>query len=312
MAACFNTVGRETTWDGNVHVPCNMTAVEAGGHSTCCAIGDLCLTNGLCMHKGDVDKKNWYWRTGCTDKSWEDPACPKYCAAIGEPMQPFSIRVCRLTLTEPTRNTGLVMNCLKPESWCCAYVGGSLQDWKSQAPINTTCCTIDDLKFEADDPIVYATATNPIKLSTQSASISTTSTSLSSISMPTTATQADQSSLPTAGGNLQQSSDPEGLSTGAKIGLGVGIPLGVIGLAAIVAFFWMRRRRAAKASSDAPPAVSASNVNHNGDMSPYHQTAMKQQEATIYRHEAPSPQVAHELPASAAAPFELPQTKSDR
>lgn len=88
MAACFNTVGRETTWDSRVHVPCNMTAVEAGGHSTCCAIGDLCLTNGLCMHKGDVDKTNWYWRTGCTDKTWEDPACPKYCAPIGESMKP--------------------------------------------------------------------------------------------------------------------------------------------------------------------------------------------------------------------------------
>ncbi|KAJ4986950.1 hypothetical protein SVAN01_07491 [Stagonosporopsis vannaccii] len=273
-----------------------MTAVEAGGHSTCCAIGDLCLTNGLCMHKEDVDKKNWYWRTGCTDKTWEDSACPKYCAAI-----------------EPDRNTGLVMNCLKPESWCCAYVGGSLRDWKSQANINTTCCTIDDLTFEAADPIVYATATNPIKLSTQSASTSATSTSLSSVSLPTTATQAEHSSLPTTDGNPEQSSnsDSTGLSTGAKVGLGVGIPLGVIGLAAIAAFFWLRRRRTAKPSSSTPSEVITSNVNGNGDMSSYQQTATKRQEATVYRHEAPSPQIAHELPAS-VAPFELPQARSDK
>lgn len=205
------------------------------------------------------------------------------------------------------------MNCLKPESWCCAYVGGSLRDWKSQANINTTCCTIEDLTFEAADPIVYATATNPIKLSTQSASTSATSTSLSSVSMPTTATGADQSSLPTADGDLQQSSNSEsaGLSTGAKVGLGVGIPLGVIGLAAIGAFFWVRRRRTAKASSSTPPPVIPSNPNGNVDMTSYQQTAVKQQEATIYRHEAPSPHIAHELPAS-VAPHELPQTKSDR
>lgn len=293
MASCYNTVGRETNWDGEAHVPCNMTAVEAGGHSTCCQIGDLCLTNGMCMHKEDVDKRNWYWRTGCTDKSWEDPACPKYCAAI-----------------EPTRNTGLIMNCLQPESWCCAYVGGSLQDWKTRADINTTCCTIDDLKFNADDPIVYATATNPIRLSTQSASTSPTSTLLSTVSLPASVTHADQSSTPATSDSTSESSNSTGLSTGAKVGLGVGIPVGIIGIAAIGAIFWLRRRRQAT-SGKASSEITTTNVDGNGDAPPYHETAMKQQESTIYRHEAHSPLVAHELPA-AAEPFELSHTRNDK
>ncbi|KAJ8117419.1 hypothetical protein OPT61_g1371 [Boeremia exigua] len=289
--SCYNTVGRNGTWDGEVHVPCNMTAVEAGGHSTCCRIGDLCLTNGLCMHKEDVDKKNWYWRTGCTDESWEDPACPKWCDKI-----------------EPNRNTGLVMNCLKEESWCCAYVGGSLRDWPKQDPINTTCCTVDDLVTRAADPVVYATATIPIKVSIQSTSTSQTSVSLSTMSLPSTVTTADQSSLPTTDSPTQQNSDSAGLATGAKIGLGVGIPVGVIGIAAIGALFWLRRKRSAGAKMNTPELFTPS-ANDKAAVPPYQETAMNQQGAAMYRHEAPSPQIAHELPA-AVEPSELPhQTK---
>ena len=83
MASCWNLKGVQSPFDGKTHVPCNMTAVEAGGHSTCCPIGDLCLTNGMCLNKGDSNKKNWYWRTACTDKDWKDPACPRFCEKIG-------------------------------------------------------------------------------------------------------------------------------------------------------------------------------------------------------------------------------------
>lgn len=83
MATCYNLAGRSTPFDDTTHVPCNMTAVDAGGHSTCCPVGDLCYTNGMCRQKGDKDSKNWFWRTACTDKTWQDPACPRYCEAIG-------------------------------------------------------------------------------------------------------------------------------------------------------------------------------------------------------------------------------------
>ncbi|KAF3031504.1 hypothetical protein E8E12_001251 [Didymella heteroderae] len=269
-----------------------MTAVDAGGHSTCCPVGDLCLTNGMCRHKGDKDSKNWFWRTACTDKTWQDPACPRYCEAI-----------------EPTRNTGLLFKCLESESYCCAYVGGSLRDWPKQADTNLTCCTIDDLTFKAPDPVVYATASFSNRVSTQSTSTYSTSTYLSTISQDLTATRADITSSPTGddawlGGNAQQQSTTSGLSTGAKIGIGVGIPLGVIGLAAIAALFWLRRRRQARASKNSSELYVPTSSN-KGNAPPYHETAMNHQGAAVYRQEAPSPQLAAELPA-AVEPTELP------
>jgi hypothetical protein len=299
MAACYNLNGRQSPFDDKTHVPCNMTAVEAGGHSTCCPIGDYCLTNGMCKNAKDSEGSNWYWRTACTDKTWNDPACPKYCEPI-----------------EPTRNTGLVFNCLKKESWCCAYVGEKgLKGWSSRASINTTCCAIDDLTFQAEDPIVYATATAPIKLSIQSTSTAPattdrSSTLFSSIALTaTSATEMDISGLPTSdsgesAGNATQdqssssSSSSEGLGTGAKIGLGVGIPLAVIGLAAIGAFFWLQRRRKTLSTKEDGPHLLDSSAASKQTAPPYQETSANQQGSVVYRHEAPSKTPAVELPAT--------------
>jgi hypothetical protein len=217
-----------------------------------------------------------------------------------------------LTPAEPTRNTGLVFNCLKKESWCCAYVGEKgLKGWSSRASVNTTCCAIDDLTFQAEDPIVYATATAPIKLSIQSTSAvpATTdhsSTLLSSIALTaTSATEMDVSGLPTsdssdASGNATQdqpSSSSEGLGTGAKIGLGIGIPLAVISLAAIAAFLWLQRRRKASAKADGPHLLDSSAASKQ-TAPPYHETSTNQPGAVVYRHEAPLRTPAVELPAT--------------
>jgi hypothetical protein len=219
-----------------------------------------------------------------------------------------------LTPAEPTRNTGLVFNCLRKESWCCAYVGEKgLKGWSSRASVNTTCCAIDDLTFQAEDPIVYATATAPIKLSIQSTSAAPattdhSSTLLSSIALTaTSATEMDVSGLPTsdsgeASGNTIQdqpsSSSSEGLGTGAKIGLGIGIPLAVIGLAAIAAFLWLqRRRKASSAKADGPHLLDSSAASKQ-TAPPYHETRPTQPGAVVYRHEAPSRTPAVELPAT--------------
>lgn len=71
----------ETYPDDDIYIPCNQTAVDNGGHSACCAPGDRCLTNGLCTNDPGG---NVYWRDGCTDRTWKDPACPNYCPSTGE------------------------------------------------------------------------------------------------------------------------------------------------------------------------------------------------------------------------------------
>lgn len=172
-----------------------------------------------------------------------------------------------------------------------------------------TCCTIDDLTFKAPDPVVYAIASFINRVSTQSTSTSPTSTYLSTISPDLTATQADITSSPTgdsesSGGGTQQDASSQSLSTGAKVGLGVGIPLGILGLAAIGASFWLRRRRETSANKDSS-ALYIPTSEHKGDVPPYQETAMSHQGAAVYRQEASSSHMAAELPA-AAEPTELP------
>lgn len=64
---------------------------------------------------------------------------------------------------------------------------------------------------------------------------STTSSKIpTAVSETTTPFQSTASPEPTAAG---------GLATGAKIGIGVGVPVGVLAAAGLAAFLWFRRRR---------------------------------------------------------------------
>lgn len=47
------------------------------GHSSCCAAGAVCYSNGVCQQSnGPVQD---YLRVGCTDPTWSDPACLQQC-----------------------------------------------------------------------------------------------------------------------------------------------------------------------------------------------------------------------------------------
>ncbi|KAF2434194.1 hypothetical protein EJ08DRAFT_730892 [Tothia fuscella] len=46
------------------------------GDSHCCAIGEVCLTNGLCY--GAVEGQNY--RGACTDSTWRTANCPTFCS----------------------------------------------------------------------------------------------------------------------------------------------------------------------------------------------------------------------------------------
>ena len=82
--ACYANNGSLYKNTETVYIPCNITAVQSGGHSACCAIGDLCLSNGLCMDP-DMEAKgaNQYWRNGCTDKTFQDSSCANVCRGKG-------------------------------------------------------------------------------------------------------------------------------------------------------------------------------------------------------------------------------------
>lgn len=52
---------------------------STAGNSACCAAGATCYSNGLC--KQDNGPTVDYLRVGCTDQTWENPACLNQCAA---------------------------------------------------------------------------------------------------------------------------------------------------------------------------------------------------------------------------------------
>ena len=77
MAQCFLPNG--TAWP--IDTPCNANAA----HSACCPEHSACLANGYCIGTGDAaegDAPNVVARSSCTDATWEDPACPVYCADV--------------------------------------------------------------------------------------------------------------------------------------------------------------------------------------------------------------------------------------
>ncbi|KAF2141593.1 uncharacterized protein K452DRAFT_318581 [Aplosporella prunicola CBS 121167] len=58
---------------------CNTTAVDNGGYSGCCLKNDICYSDGSCAQA----MTNIPYRLTCTDKDWQDDACPKMCLSAG-------------------------------------------------------------------------------------------------------------------------------------------------------------------------------------------------------------------------------------
>jgi len=80
MVTCYVRKGVDADkYTGNQVLPCNTTAVSQGKHSSCCSRGNQCLTNSLCRESTLGPDANYFWQTGCTDETFQDPSCPKYC-----------------------------------------------------------------------------------------------------------------------------------------------------------------------------------------------------------------------------------------
>ncbi|KAH7137523.1 hypothetical protein B0J13DRAFT_609540 [Dactylonectria estremocensis] len=65
-----------------VATPCNPYAKgTTGSHSACCSITnkDACLSTGLCLGPWSNSPNSVLWVAWCTDSTWQDPACPRFC-----------------------------------------------------------------------------------------------------------------------------------------------------------------------------------------------------------------------------------------
>ncbi|KAF7529950.1 hypothetical protein G7054_g9721 [Neopestalotiopsis clavispora] len=231
-ATCYYASGGGASTDGDTYIPCNTTAVEQGGHSACCAPGDMCFTNGLC--KAGEGQWNWNWRIGCTDPTFQDPACPIYCRGI-----------------ESDDQAHLVFQCSDNDTWCCAT--GNVDRFVRN--YNFTCCDNPELTMALGPAVFYGTAQAQVVISTLGTSSSTTMTvttsTSSTASQQFTASTMDVTGYSTETPVSTQDATPVAATSSAAavsqtpsskalpMGLGVGIPVG-LALIALVAYLFFR------------------------------------------------------------------------
>ncbi|PVH99947.1 hypothetical protein DM02DRAFT_672331 [Periconia macrospinosa] len=249
--SCYSRNGTVLTQRNSInYIPCNVTALEENKHTSCCAVGDLCLTNGLCRSQDDEKHQgNQYFRVGCTDKSWNDPACADVCE--GKETGGLSARV---------------FNCLVSESWCC-----SLPETGNTNQVNMACCSNQDYTFKHPDPIAYTTAnfSTPRVSSKPSAPEAPQQSSSLPPSLPSTGAPV---SIPTSASpqsdTLQTPTQaPSSDNASVKVGLGVGLTLGFLLIAAVVALVIMLRRKKTNERGDRD-GTQKRNIDDEGQ---YHQ-----------------------------------------
>ncbi|KAF2405373.1 hypothetical protein EJ06DRAFT_518359 [Trichodelitschia bisporula] len=190
-------------------VPCNND-----GNSTCCGQGWACLSNNICMWTPSVQDKvtNHYGRGSCTDPTWTDPNCPKFCVSLsaGDNI-PGAEAMARCPHVDNT------FYCLNDNQ---ANVNCERQDGVLTFPGTFSIVTVigastmsPSSNTNTSDPTSFRVSPNP-------------TTTLSSPSAASTSTP-----------------DPKiEVLRSRTIGLAVGIPLGFLALAGAAYLFYRERR----------------------------------------------------------------------
>ncbi|TVY36285.1 hypothetical protein LOCC1_G008608, partial [Lachnellula occidentalis] len=232
IATCYNPDGSEAV-DRVAFQPCNQIA---GAVSQCCGTNwtgvnpavanDVCQPNGLCLNS--LNDAPLYWRSSCTDKTWQSPFCLKGLCTDFDNGGNSSENVAVLECTDG--------------SWCC---GGS----------NTTCCQ-ENLGIKIPSTLgVTSTST------TSSTLQSSTSIVQSSISVSSTSSAPVQSVTPTSSPSPSPPTPApaNGLAMGAKIGITIAAGFLVV-ISSLGIWMLHRRHVAAKtASREAQPYLPTSN-----------------------------------------------------
>lgn len=214
--------------------PCNST-VDADA-SICCDLStSVCGTKGLCY-----GSNGYLYRGGCTDRSWKSAHCPTYCLQNARD-GPAPLVPC---------THGIVTG-----DFCCF----------SPARGNHGCC---NRKFRLWQFGAANGAGMPF------APIGTQSTSLSAgsptSSLPSTSTSASLACAVTPASSspatISMSSIPQGSSSNlTAIGLGVGVPLGIILLLNLGFLVFRERRHRINTQQLIEEAIAAADEAHKAE-----------------------------------------------
>ncbi|KAF1352552.1 hypothetical protein BDV97DRAFT_293131 [Delphinella strobiligena] len=236
--------------------PAELIPCLDSGPSSCCLLGDTCLSGNTCYNylTGDL------YQYGCTDITYTDSVCPhapESCGCVCDSSYDLLIlesRGCK-AMGEDARVALYAPSVLVPYVSLPSTIGGSTgyysitifngtSTWISTA-VSDTPATIAPFTTYKDlpttiiqiDPGQTPSAATNAAASSISASASSTA---SSTGPKSTAAPITNDTVP---GSTNTVFTTSGLSTGAKAGIGVGAGLGVSIIATAAIFFLLRQRR---------------------------------------------------------------------
>ncbi|KAK0744723.1 hypothetical protein B0T21DRAFT_380907 [Apiosordaria backusii] len=262
---------------------CSNDEDPKAGSTLCCAPGDICMKNSLCLHKEDK-KDDLYYRGGCTIESW-----------VGE-----NINDCPLHVCKPKKMAEMIpCNSSHPDTpfYCkedyprdihrlekCEHAnqlfGGNLRDVIGTASIPPS--SSDKKSTSSPEPTETEDKGDPVRASSETITSSSSASTATDSPIATAPTQTPEVSPPiatdpptTAGPtrtpNITASTAPEESATAppipppdepeqnsraVPIGVGTGVGIAVAIAGGFFAFFYIRKRqRAAPVRAETPPPL---------------------------------------------------------
>jgi hypothetical protein len=223
---CFDTRGVETN-----NLPCDPSA-SAG---PCCSATFVCLNNGLCT-PGPLTPKDTvteFYQGSCTDATWQDPKCPRFC----------------MSALDATHGQGL--------NGCSGSGVGKYCCWRNSG----NCCNNASAIVDLGIARVLTTLVAPGSTTTAStSSVARSSVVMSSIAASSASTSSASTSLtmstPASSSPTQSSDAPSGGSprNTTAIGAGVGVGVGAVVLLSLaVGILWYRKRKSQRVLTGQSP-----------------------------------------------------------
>ncbi|KAI2837487.1 hypothetical protein CBS11350_8691 [Aspergillus niger] len=207
LATCISTSSATATCyfpDGSI--ASNNVPCSSDTYSACCGKSDVCLSNNLCMDTGE--QPYVLSRGACTDPNWESDNCPSVCQDINKDGGCSIINL-------------LYKNGVS--TYCCG------------TPISNgseVICPYGNSFEVATGKMLfgYAALANSTADTSSGNNTCASSNSSSAVASPSASSSSSSSSTPSS-------------SRDTAIGVGVGVPLGVIAGASLVWAVWERRER---------------------------------------------------------------------
>ncbi|TVY48411.1 hypothetical protein LOCC1_G001546 [Lachnellula occidentalis] len=194
------------------HVPCNQTISTA---SACCDPNDSCSVSGFCL-----GQSGWTYRGSCTDQSWDSTNCPnkfEQCLKNPDTQALESYWAAIWSCADPGS---------APDKFCCGF--GTASCCNSSFTLGTT-------------GVAFKPGLDAYVQSISAAAVSSAmATAMASTSIGTTASPAAQA---TASQSVEANCTGTSGDLGTKIGVGVGVPLGVLAVGVLSFLFWRESRR---------------------------------------------------------------------